>query len=138
MHPPHQADERPLPQWLPTDGSWGWADMHVHGDPPMDLDGLKLRPNMNLGSDMAKVALLEQENPGATWVAAIDQETNEGLLVCCILLPPCDSSTRDSTFDVQVTSVSAPAELASMIDDRWGGDASLVSQFVRDQLSMTG
>lgn len=27
------------PVWLPTDGTVGWADQHVHRDEPIDLGG---------------------------------------------------------------------------------------------------
>ena len=74
------------PEWLRTDGSFQWADQHVHRDEPVDLGGF-LFSEVFVGSDMARARIRDPAEVASFWLAAVDCETGAGLLTLCIVLP---------------------------------------------------
>jgi hypothetical protein len=79
-------ESRAGPEWLRIDGSYGWADQHVHCDEPVDLGGFAFAEAF-VGADMARVKVREPRQVATFWLAAIDTEASAGLLTLCIILP---------------------------------------------------
>jgi hypothetical protein len=74
------------PQWLPVNGSFSYADQHVHKDEPVDLGGFSFA-EVFFGSDMARVALDDPSRSAAGWVTAVDVEASKAIVALCVLLP---------------------------------------------------
>ena len=74
------------PEWLRLDGSFGWADQHVHRDEPIDLGGFLFTETF-VGSDMARVLVNDPSRVASLWLAAVDTEASAALLTLCLILP---------------------------------------------------
>ena len=74
------------PEWLRVDGSFGWADQHVHRDEPVDLGGFMFAEAF-VGADMARIRPRDHQRVTSLWLAAIDIEARAGLLTLCVVVP---------------------------------------------------
>mmetsp|Transcript_54193 Transcript_54193/g.110570 ORF Transcript_54193/g.110570 Transcript_54193/m.110570 type:complete len:286 (-) Transcript_54193:264-1121(-) len=118
---PVPSENRSEPQWLPTNGQFGWADQHVHKDEPVDFGDGFLFSEVFFGSDMARVAPADPTAPIVLWVAAVDTERKGGLLTCCVLLADGDSAA--ARCERSLASSSTVQELAEQLRLAYGSKA---------------
>lgn len=127
----HTTNVRPMPengapQWLPTDGSFGWADQHVHKDEPVDFGDGFVFSEVFFGSDMARFAVEDPSVPAALWVAAVDVERSAAFLACVVVLP--NSVAAGTTqLDESIRTASAVGDVAHLLAGEYGTSSSLVN-----------
>lgn len=114
------------PAWLPTNGSFGWADQHVHRDEPVDLGGF-LFAEVFFGSDMARVGVADPKRPASLWAVAVDSEESKGLVTFVVLLPEVDPDIVGEITDVELDALlrgaKTVAEVATALRKRYGACA---------------
>ena len=100
------------PDWLRLDGSFCWADQHVHRDEPIDLGGFMFS-EVFAGADMARVRLSNPEAIASFHLASVDLEAGAGLHTVGVILPPTFSAAAEANMRQQPTVERIAALLAA-------------------------
>jgi hypothetical protein len=121
------------PQWLPTNGEFGWADQHVHRDEPVDLGGFMFA-EVFFGSDMARVGISDRQKPASCWVVAVDAEESRGLVSFVVMLPEATTEVggeiADGELDALLKQASTPTDVATALRKRYGQAANIAATAV--------